>query len=148
MKKYLFVFIAALFSLSAIAQKNSKTSTVEVDGIKFFNGTFEKALEEAAKQKKIIFMDAYTTWCGPCKMLSAKTFPDKAVGEFFNKHFINVKMDMEKGEGPNLAMKYDVKAYPTLLFIDKSGKKLHVKLGFVTPEVLIEEGKKVIDLIK
>ena len=48
----------------------------------------------------MIFLDAYASWCGPCKMLQKNVFTKKAVGDFYNSKFINVKMDMEKGEGP------------------------------------------------
>lgn len=99
------------------------------DGIHFFKGTIAEAQELAAKEHKIIFMDAYTSWCGPCKRMSKDVFSDAAVGKFFNKHFINIKVDMEKGEGPRLAGKYRVNSYPTLLFLDEKGEVVHAAKG-------------------
>ncbi len=142
MKKILFVFLFIASGIGLNAQ------TADAEGISFFTGSFEEAKKEAASKKKLIFMDAYTVWCGPCKALSNTTFKDKAVGEYFNKNFINVKMDMEKGEGPGLAQKYGVRAYPTLLFIDKDGKQVHVSLGYIPAASLIEEGKKALALAK
>ena len=139
------VLLALLFVASGISLN---AQTADADGIKFFSGSFEEAKKEAAAKKKLIFMDAYTVWCGPCKALSYTTFKEKAVGEYFYKNFINVKMDMEKGEGPALAQKYGVRAYPTLLFIDKDGKQVHMSLGYIPAAGLLEEGKKALALAK
>lgn len=101
-------------------------SSTRAQGIKFESSetTFRQAVEKASKSRKLIFMDCYTTWCGPCKWLAANVFPNDTVGAFFNRHFVSVKMDMEKGEGPNLAKQYQVNAYPTLLFIDPHTQKM------------------------
>ncbi len=117
------------------------STSVIADGIKFHKGDWSSALAAAKAQDKLIFMDAYTTWCGPCKMMSRDVFPNKAVGEFFNKNFINVKMDMEKGEGKTLAQKYRVNAYPTLLFIDGDGKIVHVDKGMKPADRFLKLGK-------
>jgi uncharacterized protein YyaL (SSP411 family) len=123
-----------LFGLSMQAQQANK--------IQFFEGSFSEALTKASEENKLIFMDAYTTWCGPCRWMSANTFTDGAVAEFYNKNFINVKMDMEKGEGPELARKYRVMAYPTLLFINPEGQIAHKKLGALPADTFLELGQK------
>ena len=89
-------------------------------GIVFFDGTWEQALEKAREEEKPIFVDAYTTWCGPCKMMTQRTFPDPQVGDLFNANFISVKIDMEQEAGLAFQRQYPVRAYPTLLFIDCS----------------------------
>lgn len=111
------------------------------DGIKFHKGDWESALAAAQAQDKLIFMDCYTTWCGPCKSMAKNVFTDPKVGEYFNKNFINVKMDMEKGEGRKLAQKYSVRAYPTLLFVDGSGKVVHQGKGAQPADRFISLGK-------
>jgi thioredoxin-related protein len=88
-------------------------------------------LAKAKTENKVIFMDAYTTWCGPCKKMAADIFPKKEVGDYFNKQFVNVKMDMEKGEGVDLAKKYKIRAYPTYLFIDGNGELVHKSMGMM-----------------
>jgi thioredoxin-related protein len=98
-------------------------------GIEFFHGTWNEALEEAKKQGKPIFVDAYAEWCGPCKRMAATTFKNEEVGEYFNQHFINMKIDMEKGEGLTFRKKYPVSAFPTLFFIDDKGEVLHKAVG-------------------
>lgn len=112
-------------------------------GIEFFQGTFAEAQEEAKAQGKLIFMDAYAVWCGPCKMMTNNVFPQQNVGDFFNANFVNLKVDMEKGEGIDLRRKYGVSAYPTLLFIDANGEVVESIRGARGADALIEWAKKV-----
>jgi thioredoxin-related protein len=102
-------------------------------------------LAKAKSENKVIFMDAYTTWCGPCKKMSADIFPQKEVGDYFNKQFVNVKMDMEKGEGLNLARKYQIRAYPTYLFIDGNGELVHKSLGMMPAPEFIKVAESAAD---
>jgi thioredoxin-related protein len=102
-------------------------------------------LAKAKTENKVIFMDAYTTWCGPCKKMAADVFPQKEVGDYFNKQFINVKMDMEKGEGLDLARKYKIRAYPTYLFIDGNGELVHKSLGMMPAPEFIKVGESAAD---
>lgn len=110
-------------------------------GIDFFHGSFKEALAKADKEGKLVFMDAYTTWCGPCRRMSSNVFPDAAVGEFYNANFINIKVDMEKGEGPELGAKYSVRSYPTFLFLGADGKVVHSIGGARPAEAFIELGR-------
>ena len=119
-------------------------SSLFANGI-VFEKDFKKAMARAAKENKIIFMDSYTTWCGPCKAMDKRVFNQKEVGDFFNEKFIPVKMDMEKGEGPALAKKYAVFAYPTLLFIDRFGKVIHRVAGFRNAEQMLALGNEALD---
>jgi thiol:disulfide interchange protein len=111
-------------------------------GINFFHGTWAEALVKAKKENKLIFLDSYASWCGPCKMMARNTFTDAEVGTFFNKNFINVKMDMEKNaDGPRLSRKFGLTAYPSLYFINASETVSHQSLGYQKPNQLIEIGK-------
>ncbi|RMG84197.1 MAG: DUF255 domain-containing protein [Bacteroidetes bacterium] len=134
MKKVITLCAFVLLSLTSI-------SGIAQSGISFTQESWFKLLERAKTEDKIIFMDAYAVWCGPCKQMSRTTFTDPEVGAFFNKHFINVKMDMEKGEGAQLAKTYQVMAYPTLLFIDSDGKVVHRSVGFQNAKQFLELGK-------
>lgn len=118
---------------------------VAQEGINFNHGTWEEVLAQAKKEHKIIFVDAYTTWCGPCKRMAKDVFPNKEVGEFFNKYFINYKMDMEKGEGPKFARKYQVNSYPTLLFIDFDGEVVNIGKGARPADQFITLGKETLN---
>lgn len=121
---------------------NTISLVEEFRGIDFFNGTFADACEKARKENKLIFLDAYTSWCGPCKTMSAQVFTRKDVGLYFNETFINCKIDMEKGEGPELAKKYGVTAYPTLLLIDGNGKLVHKCVGGSDAKSFMERIKR------
>ncbi|MBS1666968.1 MAG: thioredoxin family protein [Bacteroidetes bacterium] len=111
-------------------------------GIQFIVGDWNKALAEAKKQNKPIFMDAYTSWCVYCKQLKRETFPNQETGEFFNQHFINVAIDMEKGDGPALSNKYAVESYPTLIILDSNGNVISKDTrGFINPSELLAFGK-------
>lgn len=103
------------------------------------------ARQKARTENKFVFLDAYTSWCGPCKMMSSRVFPDSALGVFFNERFISLKIDMEKGEGPSLALGYNVEYYPTLLFLDADGKVLHKAVGFHNAEELQKLARTAID---
>ncbi|MFI5451411.1 thioredoxin family protein [Pedobacter sp. UC225_61] len=94
------------------------------------NPVWNTVLEKAKKENKVIFLDAYATWCGPCKMMDSETYKDQAVADYYNANFINVKYDMEKGEGLLLAQRFSVESYPNLLFINPDGTVLHRGTGF------------------
>ena len=120
MKNLLTFFLAVLFVLTLEAQST---------GIEFSHDDWKTTLAKAQKEDKLIFVDCYTTWCGPCKWMSANVFNQKGVGDYYNEHFINVKLDMEKGEGLEFAEKYGIRAYPTLMFINGEGKMMHKAIG-------------------
>lgn len=127
-----------------ITEKNSPVDAdATVDGIKFFKGTWEEALKKSKAEGKLIFLDAYASWCGPCKRMAATTFKDKEVGEFFNKNFINYKMDMEKHkDGRRLSSKYRLTAYPTLFFINANENVSHKSVGMLNKAQALKFGKE------
>lgn len=114
-------------------------------GIQFSEQSWQKVLQQAEEEDKLIFLDAYTTWCGPCRMMDKDVFPDKALGKYYNKHFINAQVDMEGEEGLALGRKYKVKAYPSLLFINGAGEVVHRLVGYHDAEQLLEAGEAAID---
>lgn len=130
------VFALYSFNTGAFSGKDKK------QGILFFQGTFAQALNMAKKEKKIIFLDAYASWCGPCKRMSRNTFVNEKVAKFYNKKFINLAIDMEKGEGPALGNKYPIQAYPTLMFISPEGKIINKVIGFYKAEDFLELGEQ------
>jgi len=109
--------------------------------IEFEEGTFKEALAKAEAEDKLIFMDAYAVWCGPCKMMDRDVFAEAEVGGYYNQHFVNVKMDMEKGEGVVLAERYGVQAYPSLLFLNSNGDLVHRGLGYHEAEAFVKLGR-------
>ncbi len=101
------------------------------EGIRFEQGSWAQVVSKARQERKLIFVDIYTTWCGPCKMMDKKLFPHPEAGKKYNTHFINYKIDAEKGEGIDIADRYHVKAYPTNLFIDPETEEVvYTALGY------------------
>lgn len=139
-KQLVFAFALMLSVSVAFAEDGTKK---EEKGIVFTKGTWAEILKKAKSENKVIFFDAYTTWCGPCKLLQKNVFTRADVAQVFNKKFINVKFDMESGEGPMLAEKYPLQGYPTLFFINPDGTMVKEVIGYQKPEMLIKIGQKI-----
>ena len=133
-----------LFLLAFVLTSFKSSETIKKDGIIFFKGTWTEALQAAKAENKYIFLDVYATWCGPCKELKNKTFKDSEVGDYYNKNFINVRIDAEKDEGREIARRYEVNSYPTLFIIDYKGNRVAKTTGFMKPRILINFGRRVI----
>ncbi len=136
--KTFFTSLLILISFFGFAQDKEGIQFLEVDSL-------ESVLKLAQEQNKLVFMDCYTTWCGPCIHLTKNIFPQKEVGDYFNANFINVKFDMEKGEGIAIAKKYNVKAFPTLLFLDANGEVVHKQMGAGDQSYILNIGKTALD---
>lgn len=119
-----FKYIVLLIFILTVATAQSQNRKIE-----FQDKPWNDILQMAGATDKIIFMDAYATWCGPCKWIAANMFTNDTIADFYNEKFICVKFDMEKGEGLSLAAQYQVKAYPTLLFITSKGELVHKRVG-------------------
>lgn len=151
MKKFIKINLPSLFIFLLIGlascnnnQKNEKVDeTTSSQGIQFFKGNFKAAMAKAKAENKLIFMDAYASWCGPCKMMQRNTFPDALVGKVFNEKFVSVAYDMEVGEGLELAAQYPVSAYPTLFFLDADGNVISSELGYRDPSGLVTLGQSI-----
>jgi thiol-disulfide isomerase/thioredoxin len=162
MKKFLFLFLLA--PAVSQAQKTQPKKEVKQTAVAADSGMhFEHALSwsdikaKAKKENKYIFVDAYTTWCGPCKMMAAKIFPQKKVGDFYNRHYINVKFQLDKTEQDNETVKkqytdaafiekeYKVNVYPTYLLFNPQGELVHRAIGSSDAETFIQKGRDGMD---
>jgi len=117
-------------------------SFAQKTGIVFTKKTsWSDILKEAKDQNKLVFLDAYTTWCGPCKKMDRDVYPQKMIGDFYNKNFVNVKMDMEKTIGPEIGQRYGISAYPTFVFVTPDGKVAHRSAGYHTVPQFLKLGQ-------
>jgi thioredoxin 1 len=132
LKSKIFTALLIVMSISVFAG-NKPAKKDGATGIQFFKGTFKEALAKAKKENKMVMMDCYTTWCGPCRDLKKKVFVDKALGDYMNAKYVCIAMDYENGEGPAVAQMYPVDGYPTLYFLDSSGKKKNTMVGVPNP---------------
>jgi thioredoxin 1 len=136
--------VCTLLIVSTFAYRNVSFASKEkpvvtvAQGIKFIEEDWDQARKTAQDQDKLIFIDIYATWCGPCKMLKQHTFTDATVGDFFNKNFINVSIDGEKGAGPQLAEQYAIEGYPTMIVADATGKPVLITSGYIPADVLMQ----------
>lgn len=134
MKNFLFLLIS-IISLNIYGQTEP--------GIKFQSESFDEAVKLSKRSNKPIFIDFSTKWCGPCKRMESFVFTESVVGKCYNKHFINLKYDAEKGEGILLKKKFEINAYPTLLFLDENQNVIFKRVGYCSPEQLIDIANKV-----
>ncbi|WP_018336977.1 thioredoxin domain-containing protein [Butyricimonas synergistica] len=111
--------------------------------ITFFEGTFEEAVEKAKKEKKELFVDFYADWCQPCKLMASQVFTLPEVGEYFNKNFLSLKINVEALENKTIVQKYKVNVLPTLLFINGKGEVVRTINGTINSEALLHEAKVV-----
>ena len=114
-------------------------------GVNFRPLSYTEAIELAAKENKMVFIDFYTTWCGPCKRMSKEVFPQQEVGEYFNRTFISLKLDAEKENGLELAKKYAVKAFPTFVVLSPDGTEVFRTSGYRPADEFVEKIRKGID---
>ena len=133
MKNLVTTFFVLLFSFT-FAQE---------EGIKFDQSAFKDLLARAKKEKKLVFIDAYAVWCGPCKMMDKNVFTQKSVGDYFNKTFVSSRIDMEKGEGREIAQKFAVRSYPTFLFLNGDGELVSQNYGYMEPSLFLSMAQEV-----
>ena len=133
-----FLFIS-MISFAASAQKQQADESKQII---FIENSWNEALKQAAAQNKYIFVDAYASWCGPCKMLRLTTFKNSKAALFYNKNFINISIDMEKGQGPELAAQWRLQAYPTLIIFNTKGEPVLGTVGYIKADDLIKFGQE------
>lgn len=126
MKRTLSIIAILTLALGAVAQTN------------FRHISFADAMKAAKAEKKLVFVDFYTSWCGPCKMMARDVFPQQKVGEFMNARFVCVKYDAEKEE-PELVKKSDITAYPTFIIFDADGNEINRKTGGGSADAFIAD---------
>lgn len=125
-KNYWLIACAAMGTLPALAQTN------------FRSVSFDEAITAAKSEKKLVFIDFYTDWCGPCKMMARDVFPQKAVGDYMNNRFVCIKLNAEK-EGKALAEQFKIKAYPTFIVTDTEKKIVMTKVGGASADNFLAE---------
>lgn len=108
--------------------------------MQFETGTWSEIKQKATKENKMIFVDAFTTWCGPCKWMAKTVFTNDTVANYYNTNFINAQIDMEKGEGKDLLKEWSVNAFPSLLYFSPQGELLHRSCGAYPAADFIKEG--------
>ncbi|OCX52057.1 hypothetical protein BEL04_11160 [Mucilaginibacter sp. PPCGB 2223] len=112
------------------------------NGILFEKSSLSASLLKAKNEDKLVFVDCYTVWCGPCKEMAQNVFTIDTVGAFFNRNFVNVQLDMEKGEGKAAHIKYHVEAYPSFLLLDGDGNLVYKFVGAMSAKEFVAKIKE------
>lgn len=144
MKMKKFQLITLLVVSVLFVSLKSDTPVVQETGITFSHIDFKAAKALAKKENKLIFIDAYTTWCGPCKLMSKTVFKEKSVGDYYNEHFVNLKVDMETAEGLFLGKQYNVTGYPTFIYLKPDGTLIKKTMGATKSPTFIGYGKSAV----
>ncbi len=139
--KKLSILIAVIALLGGMIIWAGKPATPAEKGIHFQNITFNQALLEAQKEHKLVFMNVYATWCVPCKMMMKNTLTTEKVGSVFNKDFVNISVNAEKGEGIELVKRYQITGHPIMFVIDSQGKVVKRILGYMDSDQLLAQVK-------
>lgn len=132
--KIFLIFLVSLILTSGIFAQEE---------VKFTKGTFSEILAAAKSEDKIIMADFFTDWCVWCVELDNKVYHNQKAAVYMNEHQINWKTDAEKGEGIDLAAKYKVNGYPTIIFLDSDGNEIDRIVGYFPAESFL---KHVIDI--
>ncbi len=139
-----------IFSLILLISYMAHPYAQEMPGIRFENGlSWTQVKEKAKMENKNIFLDAFTTWCEPCRRMEQEIFPQPSVGDFFNRNFINIKvqMDVTQADGKqvrdwyvdakNIHDTYKIDSYPTYLFFNSQGELVHrTGASFITADFI------------
>ena len=100
--------------------------------------TLEQASVKAKAEGKLIFLDCFTQWCGPCKKMDREVFPQPQVGAFMNPNYVCLQIDMESTYGAPLAKKLQVQAYPTFVIFNADAKEIGRFVGGSAAEEFIK----------
>jgi thiol:disulfide interchange protein len=152
-KNTLWLLLLPILLMAATCESTKKTTTTPTTTteetvteapassmlVKFTNtDDIETALAKAKKTNKVVFIDFYTTWCAPCRVMEESVFRDEDVANYMNENCISIRVNAEKGKGPDRKLEYAVDAYPTMLVYSPNGDEVARKQGSLGIEAFKE----------
>lgn len=144
MKTWIGILMISLIALTSCnsSKKTTARKKAKPQGIKFIESkSYDNVLSLAQAQNKPIIVDFYTTWCAPCKWLEQDVFEQKQVSNYYNKNFINYKVNAEDFDGVELAQKFKVQGFPTIVFLNQAGDVINTHTGNTTPSNFMNLGR-------
>lgn len=146
-KRPLALATLALLFLAACGQRE-RTGTADFDpnpaakvsgkagtGIQFASLSYEKALEKARSENKIVMIDFYTDWCGWCKKMDREVFTDPRMTAA-SQSIVPIRLNAEK-EGEDQARLLSVDGFPTIIFVDGTGKVIQRVVGYTQADKML-----------
>src|SRR4051812_16754805 len=133
--KQLILLICLLLSSPLLAQSQTEKPFQHFEN-------WKAVLSEAKAKKKNIFIDAYTTWCGPCKQMDKEVYTSPDIMGYIDSNFIAVKVQMDQSPNDSPEIKawyndaklmmanFNIKAFPSFIFLDTDGNLIQVYLGY------------------
>jgi thiol-disulfide isomerase/thioredoxin len=118
--------MALVFLLGISFVTTAQVEFIEVVTEEDMEGAERKGQEEG----KMLFVDVYATWCGPCKMMDRDVYSDQEVGRFMNGHFINVRMDGETPFGRKYSAANGLQGFPSMFVFSSTGERVGQIVGF------------------
>lgn len=113
--------------------------------VKFETSSTDAVREMAIKEKKLVLIDLYATWCPPCKMMERDVFSRKDVGEFIAERFVAAKFDTDQATGKKLMSRYGTGSIPTYLVFNTEGELLGRIVGAAKPDKFMDNLQTIID---
>jgi thioredoxin-related protein len=148
MKRLIPLALMLTVLLPAISCAGNKKAPVPAGSVNFAQSAFKASFEQAQREGKFVMVDFYTEWCKWCKVLDEKTYPDPAVKKIMDESFVFEKYNPEEAPsfthdgknygGADVAKAFNVRGYPTVLFMEKDGTVIGALPGFVPPEVFVK----------
>lgn len=150
---------AFLLGTIGLTKANAASQPLDSSAIKFITGaTWSETLALAKRKHKHVFLDCYTTWCAPCKIMESKVFSQKDIGDFYSSDFICFRIQMDRRpmddevvkraypDAKAIAEKYHIQAYPTMLYFDENGRLMKTAVGAMEASDFLRLGKEVTEL--
>lgn len=116
--------------------------SLQAQGVAFRDVSWPELKRQARAEKKAIFVDVYTSWCGPCKKMDRDVFSKADVGSYMNGKFVSAHVDAERQKDFGLFAEYTPSAYPTFYWLDAEGNLLDVESGFLPAEEFLKRSEK------
>lgn len=142
------IIVAIILSTISCTAKNQIKKVVRINSIDFIENsrmTLSDVIDKAEKEQKLIFLDFTADWCLPCQLMEEEVFTVREVYQYFNKNFINYKVDVDKTNGANLKLMYSAENLPTILFLDNKGRVVKRNNGTIVQTKLMLLAKAALD---
>ncbi|MDP5139121.1 MAG: thioredoxin family protein, partial [Spirosomaceae bacterium] len=108
----------------------------------FYSGSYDDVLREARKQDKTVVLDFWAEWCAPCKKMDNETFSDFELAKVLNEKFLVYKVNIDTFDGMEIANRFGVESFPTIITLDSKGKYIDEFKGFFPANNLREKLSK------
>lgn len=130
--RFMMIVVVLAVMLGCSTKKNVMLEK-DPDNVHFYRtNNLGNILDHAEKEDKLVYVDIYTDWCLPCKIMNESVYSDKETMDYLNENFICYKVNGEKVNGPDLVALFEVKNYPGILFLNQRGGVIEKSLGGLT----------------